>query len=99
MITAIVLIQTESGRSAAAGEALAEIPDVAEVYSVTGEYDLVAIVRVKQYAQMAEVVPRRIASVPGIAHTHTLMAFEHYSRHDLDRMWGIGMDTEPPPTR
>ena len=97
MITAIVLIHTERGQSAAAGEALAEIPDVAEVYSVTGEYDLVAIVRVKQYTQMAEVVPRRIASVPGIARTHTLMAFDHYSRHDLDRMWGIGMDTEPPP--
>jgi hypothetical protein len=35
--------------------------------------------------------------VPGVARTHTLMAFDHYSRHDLDRMWGIGMDTEPPP--
>ncbi|HEY1292552.1 MAG TPA: Lrp/AsnC ligand binding domain-containing protein [Chloroflexota bacterium] len=95
MITAIVLIHTERGQTAAAGEALAEIPDVAEVYSVTGEYDLVAIVRVKQYTQMAEVVPRRIQNVPGIASTHTLMAFDHYSRHDLDRLWGIGMDTEP----
>jgi DNA-binding Lrp family transcriptional regulator len=97
MITAIVLIHTERGKTSSAGEALAEIPDVAEVYSVTGEYDLVAIVRVKQYTQMAEVVPRRIAGVPGVARTHTLMAFDHYSRHDLDRMWGIGMDTEPPP--
>jgi len=95
MITAIVLIHTERGQTAAAGEALAEIPDIAEVYSVTGEYDLVAIVRVKQYEQMAEVVPRRIATVPGIARTHTLMEFDYYSRHDLDRMWGIGMDTEP----
>ena len=65
MITAIVLIHTERGQAAAAGEALAEIPDVAEVYSVTGEYDLVAIVRVRDYEQMAEVVPQRIAAVPG----------------------------------
>jgi len=95
VITAIVLIQTERGQTSTAGEALADIADVAEVYSVTGEYDLVAIVRVKHYDQMAEVVPRRIATVPGIARTHTLMAFDYYSRHDLERMWGIGLDTEP----
>jgi DNA-binding Lrp family transcriptional regulator len=94
MITAIVLIHTEPGQTATVGEALADIADVAEVYSVTGEYDLVAIVRVKQYEQMADVVPRRIASVPGIAGTHTMMAFQSYSRHDLERMWGIGLDTE-----
>ena len=94
MITAFVLIHTERGRTVAAAEALAEIPDVAEVYSVTGEYDLVAIVRVHKYEQMAEVVPGRIAAVAGVAHTHTLMAFQYFSRHDLDRIWGIGMDTE-----
>ena len=95
VITAFVLIHTEGGQTAAVGEAVADIPDVAEVYSVTGEYDLVAIVRVKQYEQMSEVVPRRIAAVPGIARTHTMMAFQSYSRHDLERMWGIGLDTEP----
>jgi DNA-binding Lrp family transcriptional regulator len=78
MITAIVLIQTDPGQTAPAGEALARIPNVAEVYSVTGEYDLVAIVRVEKYDQMAEVVPRRITAVPGIARTHTLMTFQHY---------------------
>jgi DNA-binding Lrp family transcriptional regulator len=94
MITAIVLIHTERGQTAAAAEALAEIPDVAEVYSVSGSYDLVAIVRVHQYEQMADVVPRRIAAVRGIADTNTLMAFQYYSRHDLERMWGIGLDTD-----
>jgi len=97
MITAFVLIHTERGQTAAAGEALADIPDVAEVYSVTGEYDLVAVVRVKRYEQMAEVVPRRIAAVAGIANTHTLMAFQHYSRHDLEHMWGLGMESESAP--
>ncbi len=78
MITAIVLIEAERGQVAAAGQSLAKIPSVADVYSVTGEYDLVAIVRVEEYEQMAEVVPRRIAAVPGIARTHTLMTFQHY---------------------
>jgi DNA-binding Lrp family transcriptional regulator len=78
MITAIVLLRAERGQTAAAGQALARIPNVAEVYSVTGEYDLVAIVRVDEYEQMAEVVPRRIAAVPGIASTYTLMTFQHY---------------------
>ena len=92
MITAIVLIQTERGRTPSAAEALLEIPGVAEVYSVAGEYDLVAIVRVRQYEQMAEVVPRRIGSVPGLLRTQTLMAFQYYSRHDLERMFSLGFD-------
>jgi DNA-binding Lrp family transcriptional regulator len=97
MITAIVLIHTKRGQTAVAGEALADIPDVAEVYSVTGEYDLVALVRVKDYQQIADVVPRRIAALPSIARTHTLMAFQHYSRHDLEHMWGLGMESELAP--
>src|SRR5260370_6844547 len=94
MITAIVLSHTDLGKTTAAGEALADIPDVAEVYSVTGEYDLVAIVRVKDYEQIAEVVPRRIATLRGIARTHTLMAFQPYSRPDLEHMFGLGMESE-----
>ncbi|HET6316652.1 MAG TPA: Lrp/AsnC ligand binding domain-containing protein [Chloroflexota bacterium] len=80
MITAIILIHAEPGQTASAGESLAKLANVAEVYSVTGEYDLVAIVRVDQYEQMAEVVPQRIAALPGIARTHTLMTFQHYQR-------------------
>ena len=53
-----------------------------------------AIVRVRQYEQMAEVVPTRLASMPSIARTTTLMAFQCYSRRDLERMWGIGLDDE-----
>ena len=50
--------------------------------------------RVRQYDQMAELVPTKVASVPGITHTTTLMAFQCYSRRDLERMWGIGLDEE-----
>ena len=94
MITAIVLIQTERGQTQRAAEALTEVPGVAEVYSVAGEYDLVAIVRVRQYDEMAQVVPGRMARVAGLVRTQTLMAFQHYSRHDLERMWGIGLEEE-----
>jgi DNA-binding Lrp family transcriptional regulator len=96
MITAIVLIHTEPGQTAAAGEALADVADVAEVYSVTGEYDLVAIVRARRYDQIAEVVPQQIATVPGVSRTHTLMAFQHYSRHDLAGLFSIGLEADPP---
>ncbi len=96
MITAFVLIRTERGRTEDAAEALAAVDGVAEVYSVTGEYDLVAVVRVKRYEDMAEVVPRRVAAVPGLAATQTLMAFQHYSRHDLERMWSIGLEQAGP---
>lgn len=92
MITAIVLIGTERARAHEVADALLGIEGVAEVYSVAGEYDLVAMVRVRRYEQMADVVPQKIGAVPGIVRTQTLMAFEHYSRHDLERMWGLGME-------
>lgn len=92
VITAIVLIGTERGRAQAVAEALLEIAGVAEVYSVAGEYDLVAVVRVRRYEEMADVVPRRIGGVSGIVRTQTLMAFNCYSRHDLERMWGLGLE-------
>lgn len=94
MIAAVVLITTERGRIAETAEALLELAEVSEVYSVAGPYDLVAIVRVRQYEQMAEVVPSRLAALPGITNTTTLMAFQCYSRRDLERMWGIGLDDE-----
>ena len=94
MVTAIVLINAERSRIDETAEALLELEPVKEVYSVTGEYDLVAIVRVRQYDQMAEVVPRQMARVPGLLRTTTLMAFQCYSRRDLERMWGIGLEEE-----
>ena len=94
MIAAVVLINTERGRIAETAEALLELPEVAEVYSVAGAYDLVAIVRVREYEQMAEVVPTRLSGMPTIVKTTTLMAFQCYSKRDLERMWGIGLDDE-----
>lgn len=94
MVTAVVLIRTERLKLQETAEALLEVDEVKEVYSVAGEYDLVAIVRVRHYDQMAEVVPGKLAGIAGIASTTTLMAFQCYSRRDLERMWGIGLDEE-----
>ncbi|MFN0071140.1 MAG: Lrp/AsnC family transcriptional regulator [Chloroflexota bacterium] len=94
MVTAIVLIQAEMGRTSSIAESLLQLPEVSEVYSVAGEFDLVAMVRVPHYDQMAEAVPQKLARVEGIQRTQTLMAFQCYSRHDLERIWGIGMEGE-----
>jgi DNA-binding Lrp family transcriptional regulator len=66
------------------------------VYSVAGDYDLVAMLRVKQYEDMAEVVPGKLQRLDGVTRTQTLMAFQCYSRHDLERLFSIGFEDEQP---
>ncbi len=92
MFTAFVLIHAEPHRIADLGSEIADVEGVAEVYSVTGDLDLVAVVRVRQHDELAEVVTREIAALDGIVHTTTMVAFQAYSRHDLDSMWGLGID-------
>jgi DNA-binding Lrp family transcriptional regulator len=93
MITAIVLIQGERDKLPETAEAIAEVPGVAEVYSVAGDYDLVAIIRVKEHEQLADVVTKNLLKMDGIIRTNTLIAFKSYSRRDLERMWDIGMES------
>ncbi len=83
MISALVLINVQRGQVNETAEALLEIEGVAEVYSVTGEYDLVALLRLKHYEDLAEVVTARMVKLPAITKTHTLMAFQCYSRHTI----------------
>jgi DNA-binding Lrp family transcriptional regulator len=92
VLTAFVLINAQPDRIAALASDIADVDGVAEVYSVTGDLDLVAIVRVRQHDELAEVVTGRIAALPGIVHTTTMIAFQAYSRHDLDSMWGLGIE-------
>lgn len=92
MVTAIVLIQAERDMIPETAEALIDVPGVAEVYSVAGDWDLVAIVRVQEHEQLAEVVTAKVLKMPGIAATQTLIAFKSYSSKDLERMWQIGME-------
>jgi DNA-binding Lrp family transcriptional regulator len=96
VVTALVLINCEHGRVSETAQELLEVPEVVEVYSVAGEYDLVAIVQVKEYDEMAAVVTDRIGQIAGILGTTTLMAFRSYSAHLLERQWGVGLDAERP---
>ncbi|MFI7442235.1 Lrp/AsnC family transcriptional regulator [Nonomuraea indica] len=90
MVTAIVHINAEVDRIPEVAQTIAEIAGVSEVYSITGEYDLLAMVRVAAYEEIAEVVPGRINKVAGVLHTETHIAFRAYSRHDLDAAFSIG---------
>jgi DNA-binding Lrp family transcriptional regulator len=92
VLTAFVLVNAEPQRIADLASDIADVEGVAEVYSVTGDLDLVAIVRVREHDELAEVVTRRIAALAGIVHTTTMIAFQAYSRHDLDSMWGLGIE-------
>ena len=91
-VHAVVLIQCDVDGIAAAAEAIADVDGVSEVYSVAGEFDLVAIVRVPAHEDLAKVIPGGIARVDGVARTESLIAFQVYSKHDLERMFSIGFD-------
>jgi len=92
MVHAFVLIDAEPGRIADLAEELADVEGVAEVYSVAGEADVVAIVRVRHHEELADVVTRRITALDGIVNTRTLIAFQAFSRHDLEALWDLGSD-------
>jgi DNA-binding Lrp family transcriptional regulator len=90
VITAFVLIEAEPTRIAPLAEELAEVEGVYEVYSVAGDVDIVAVVRVRTNDELAEVVTHRMTNLKGIRATRTLLAFRAYSRHDLDAMFSLG---------
>ncbi|MDE3053960.1 MAG: Lrp/AsnC ligand binding domain-containing protein [Gemmatimonadota bacterium] len=92
MITTIVLIRVEPARIPDAAKMLAGVDGVSEVYSVSGDWDLVAIVRVPEYDQIARVVTEVFPTVPGIQRTQTLTAFRAYSKGDLQQAWDIGVE-------
>ena len=92
MVTAVVLVTTENERVEEAAQAMLAIEGVTEAYSVTGPHDLVVMVRIPDFERLAEIVPGRIAQVPGVARTETMVAFRAYSNHDLDRVWSVGFE-------
>ena len=90
LTNAVVLIEAERDALSTLGGALADIEGVAEAYSVTGEWDFVAIVRVPSHEQLADVVTVGIGGLPGVARTQTLVAFAAYSQHDLEALFSLG---------
>jgi DNA-binding Lrp family transcriptional regulator len=92
MVTAIVMITAEVDQIPEVAEVIAQLPGVSEVYSTTGDFDLVAIVRVRAHDDLAEVIPGGLNKVPGVISTQTHIAFRAYSRHDLEAAFSIGLD-------
>jgi DNA-binding Lrp family transcriptional regulator len=90
VVTAIVLIKADVASIPETAEAIAAIPAVTEVYSVTGEFDLVAIVRVRAHDELGDVIPGTLNKVNGVTHTETHIAFRTYSRHDLEAAFALG---------
>ncbi|HMC13098.1 MAG TPA: Lrp/AsnC ligand binding domain-containing protein [Gallionellaceae bacterium] len=87
MITAIILINVERHRVNEIAEHLASLNEISEVYSVSGKFDLVAIVRAKDNDSLAQLVTNHLLKIEGIEKTETLLAFKAYSRHDLDTIF------------
>ena len=92
MISAVVLLNVQRGEVNQTAQKLLEVEGVAEVYSVTGEYDLVALLRLQHYEDLADVVTAHMVQIPAIIKTNTLMAFQCYSKADLQQAWDIGVE-------
>lgn len=90
MTTAVVLVESERDALPTLGSELAGLDGVAEAYSVTGEWDFVAVVRVPRHEQLADVITGQLVQLPGVTRTQTLVAFEVFSQHDLDALFSVG---------
>lgn len=92
MVSAIVLLNVERDKVNTVAEKLADMAGISEVYSVAGRYDLVAIIRVKENEQLADIVTNHMLKIEGIIKSETLIAFRVFSRHDLESLFSIGME-------
>lgn len=91
MLTAVVMIDADPARIPEIATEVAEVAGVSEVYSVTGEVDLIAMVRVREHEQLADVIADRISKVAGVLRTQTYIAFRAYSQHDLETAFDLGL--------
>lgn len=92
MVTAFVLLQVRRDAIPETAQALNKLEGVAEVYSVAGKYDLIAVIRVKANEELAALVTEHMLKLTGIERSETLIAFKAYSRYDLERMFSIGLE-------
>jgi len=92
VITAIVMVRAAVDRIPEVAQAIADLDGVSEVYSVAGDVDLVAMVRVRRHEDLAGVIAGRLNKVEGVRETQTHIAFQAYSRHDLDATFSLGVE-------
>ena len=95
MLTAFILVRSSRGGLTSLGSELAGVDGVAEVYTVTGDWDFVAIVRVREHDDIAKVVTQHLTRLEGIEKTQTMVAFQQFSAHDLEAMFGLGLEDKP----
>lgn len=91
MVTAIILIHAERTKINDVAAQLAEMEGISEAYSVSGNYDLVAIARVPSNDDLADLVTKKLLSIDSILKSETMLAFKAFSRHDLEAMFSVGM--------
>ncbi len=91
MVTSIILIHAERTKINEVAEQLAEMEGISEVYSVSGNYDLVAIARVPSNDDLADLVTKKLLTIDAILKSETMLAFKAFSRHDLEAMFSVGM--------
>lgn len=94
MVTSIILLNVERTKINEVAETLAGMKGISEVYSVSGNYDLVAIVRVHSNEELADLVTKHLLKIDSILKTETMLAFQAFSRHDLEAMFSIGIEEE-----
>ena len=92
MLTAFILVKSSREGLTSLGPHLADIEGIAEVYTVTGEWDFIAIARVREHDELAKVVTKRLTQLDGIQKTQTMVAFQQFSAHDLEAMFGLGLE-------
>jgi DNA-binding Lrp family transcriptional regulator len=93
MITAFVHIRTDASRIPECAQEISELEGISEVYSVTGEWDLIAVARVAAHDDLADAISDRLSKVPGVESTTTQIAFRAYSKHDLETAFSLGFDS------
>ena len=95
MLTAFILIESTREGLTHLGPELADVEGVAEVYTVTGDWDFVAIVRVREHDDLAKVVTQHLTKLTDVERTQTMVAFQQFSAHDLEAMFGLGLEDKP----
>lgn len=93
MVTTVVLTVCDVHAIPETAQAIADLPEVSEVYSVSGDFDLVVMVRVREHEDLARVVTHEIAKIPGVERTQTLVAFKVFSRHDVEALFSVGFES------
>ena len=92
MLTAFILVKSTREGLTHLGSELAGVDGIAEVYTVTGDWDFVAIARVREHDDLAKVVTQHLTSLRDIERTQTMVAFQQFSAHDLEAMFGLGLE-------